>query len=141
ERRNPWDEAECGHHYARAMAAWSAIPALSGFRYHGAEKRVEAAPRIHPANFSSFWSTANGWGNFTHVVREGRLRFSLSLAEGSPACRSVSLRRAAGAESKSSARLGSRSLDHGLSRDGVEAVFTFPEDITLRPGDELALVL
>jgi hypothetical protein len=35
ERRNPWDEAECGHHYARAMAAWSAVLALSGFRYHG----------------------------------------------------------------------------------------------------------
>src|SRR5262249_10964408 len=31
EKRNPWDEAECGHHYARAMAAWSALLALSGF--------------------------------------------------------------------------------------------------------------
>ncbi|HEY1341111.1 MAG TPA: GH116 family glycosyl-hydrolase, partial [Bryobacteraceae bacterium] len=36
ERRNPWDEAECGHHYARAMASWSGILALSGFHYHGA---------------------------------------------------------------------------------------------------------
>jgi non-lysosomal glucosylceramidase len=33
EKRNPWDEAECGHHYARAMAAWSGVLALSGFRY------------------------------------------------------------------------------------------------------------
>jgi hypothetical protein len=36
ERRNPWDEDECGQHYARAMAPWSGIIALSGFRYDGA---------------------------------------------------------------------------------------------------------
>ena len=48
-RRNPWDEAECGHHYARAMASWSAVLALSGFRYRGPARHVIAAPRIkHP---------------------------------------------------------------------------------------------
>ncbi len=28
-RRNPWDEVECGHHYARSMASWALLPALS----------------------------------------------------------------------------------------------------------------
>ena len=40
ERRNPWDEAECGHHYARAMSSWSAVMALGGFQYHAAEKSL-----------------------------------------------------------------------------------------------------
>ena len=45
ERRNPWDEAECGSHYARAMAAWSVVLAISGFRYDGprADDRRAAA--------------------------------------------------------------------------------------------------
>ena len=27
-RRNPFDETECGHHYARALAAWSVLQAF-----------------------------------------------------------------------------------------------------------------
>jgi hypothetical protein len=34
-RRNPFDEAECGHHYARALASWGLIVALTGFSYDG----------------------------------------------------------------------------------------------------------
>ena len=29
-RRNPFDEAECGHHYARALAAWTVFRAFQG---------------------------------------------------------------------------------------------------------------
>ena len=29
-KRNPFDEAECGHHYARALAAWSVLKAWEG---------------------------------------------------------------------------------------------------------------
>ena len=32
-RRNPYNEIECGDHYARAMAGWSVLEALAGFRH------------------------------------------------------------------------------------------------------------
>ena len=30
-KRNPFDEAECGHHYARALAAWSVLRAFDAY--------------------------------------------------------------------------------------------------------------
>lgn len=65
ERRNPWDEEECGHHYARAMAAWSPLLALSGFVYDAPRQHLSVKPaRRGPAPFRCFWSTATGWGWF-----------------------------------------------------------------------------
>ena len=37
-KRSPFDEAECGHHYARSMAAWAAVLALTGFYYSAVDK-------------------------------------------------------------------------------------------------------
>lgn len=68
ERRNPWDEAECGSHYARAMASWGAIPALSGCRWSGVARRLSFAPLLSPQNFACFFSADGGWGLF----RQGR---------------------------------------------------------------------
>ena len=51
-RRNPWDEVECGHHYARAMSSWAVLLALSRIRVFrpGDEPRVrsEALSRGFP---------------------------------------------------------------------------------------------
>ena len=63
-RRNPWDEFECGHHYARAMASWAILLALSGYHYDGVAKTMSFSPAIHQDNFSSFWSCGDGWGTF-----------------------------------------------------------------------------
>lgn len=64
KRRNPWDEAECGHHYARAMASWSAILGLSGYQYSAVTQELSFAPRINPQEFQTFWSTGKAWGSF-----------------------------------------------------------------------------
>ncbi len=42
-KRSPFDEAECGHHYARAMASWAAVLALTGFHYSAVERRMTFA--------------------------------------------------------------------------------------------------
>ena len=62
ERRNPWNEPEAGHHYARAMASWAAIPALSGFHYSAVSRRLQLAPRWRPQAFQCIWTAGSGWG-------------------------------------------------------------------------------
>ena len=60
-RRNPFNEPECGHHYARSMASWSAVIALSGFNYSGIEKSF----RITSKPGKWFWSNGSSWGTVT----------------------------------------------------------------------------
>ena len=57
-KRNPFDEAECGHHYARAMASWAAVLALSGFHYSAVTKTITFAAT--PGTY--FWSNGYAWG-------------------------------------------------------------------------------
>jgi uncharacterized protein (DUF608 family) len=86
-RRNPFDEAECGHHYARAMAAWTAVPALTGFRYDGVDGGMALAAR--PGNW--FWANGQAWG-LCRVRREGRnWRVALRVLYGSLSLRRFAL--------------------------------------------------
>lgn len=61
-RRNPWNEVECGHHYARSMSSWGLIVALTGFSYDMAAGTVSFAPRVNAEQFQCFWSTGKAWG-------------------------------------------------------------------------------
>jgi len=130
EKRNPWDEAECGHHYARAMSAWSGVVALSGFRYNGRGSSIEVLPRVNTANFRCFWSAASGWGTFS--VTSAGLR--LQVLKGKLACRSTEFRGAAG---RSSATLNGKPVAHKISaRNGVVRI-AFDEMLNLTEGADL----
>lgn len=63
-RRNPWDEIECGHHYARALSSWSLIQALSGVRYSAIEQSLVFAPK-HDQPFRSVFAVGSAWGTLT----------------------------------------------------------------------------
>jgi uncharacterized protein (DUF608 family) len=139
ERRDPWDEPECGHHYARAMSAWSGLVALSGFRYNGVAKSVIAAPRVRQASISCFWSTGTGWGTFSRAPQDAGTRFTLAVTRGKLPCSSVEFEAAAGA--KSSASLGAKSIAHEVRVRNRRATFTFSEALELTAGDRLVLSL
>ncbi len=57
-KRNPYDEAECGHHYGRAMISWAASLALSGFHYSAVARSLAFA--ANEGNF--FWSNGYAYG-------------------------------------------------------------------------------
>jgi non-lysosomal glucosylceramidase len=91
EKRNPWDEPECGHHYARAMSSWSTVVALSGFLHDGATGAVIAAPRVAHEDFQCFWATATGWGSFTCLRRAKGTNFAIKVLAGSLRCSSFEI--------------------------------------------------
>lgn len=91
EKRNPWDEAECGHHYVRAMSSWSVVVALSGFVYDGLTGSVTATPRLRRDDFKSFWATGGGWGTFALRKEAAKTEFTLNLCAGTLHCRTFEL--------------------------------------------------
>ena len=150
-RRNAWDEPECGYHYARPMAAWSPLLALSGFHYHAAEKSVTAKPTIdvsrhsrsseppEPLHFRSLWSSGTGWGTFSQALHNPGLVFTLTVSEGSLACRSVKLASHPLSGEASTAKLGQEPIGHKLHEDNGELVFEFARDITVTASQQLEL--
>ncbi len=59
--RNPFNEYECGHWYARALSSYGYLQALTGVRYDAVEKTLYIDSHI--GDFTSFLSTETGFGN------------------------------------------------------------------------------
>lgn len=59
-KRNPFDEAECGHHYARAMASWGLVNAWSGQQYNALTGELRFG--YIATNSKVVWSTGHAWG-------------------------------------------------------------------------------
>jgi uncharacterized protein (DUF608 family) len=91
-KRNPFNEVECGDHYARALASWGVYAALCGNEHDGPAGHLGFAPRLTPEDFRAAFTTAEGWGTFEQqrtaidqadriALHRGRLRLrTLSFA-------------------------------------------------------------
>jgi uncharacterized protein (DUF608 family) len=60
--RNPFNEYECGHFYARALSSYALIQGLTGIRYDAIEKTLYIDSKIGD-DFTSFFAADGGWGN------------------------------------------------------------------------------
>jgi uncharacterized protein (DUF608 family) len=80
---NPYNEVECGDHYARAMASWGVYLALGGFHYHGPKGILGFAPRITPEDFKAAYTTAEGWVSYRQTRQGEDQTSSISMLTGS----------------------------------------------------------
>jgi uncharacterized protein (DUF608 family) len=67
--RNPFNEYECGHWYARAMSSYGLLQGMTGVRYDAVEQVLHIQPAIR-GDFRAFLSTATGYG--TVGIRKGK---------------------------------------------------------------------
>lgn len=88
-KRSPFDEAECGHHYARAMASWAAVLALTGFHYSAVTQILRFTASSVPCRW--FWSTGSAWGLCEQWPGEEGTKVRLTVTKGSLTLRTLSL--------------------------------------------------
>ena len=130
ERRNPWNEFECGSNYARSMASYSLLNALSGFEFDATKDMIGFSPCTDETSFSAFWSLDSGWG----TVEFAKGRISINVLYGSLAIAEFRSRRIAKAKS---ARLDGKELPFASDKGRLE----FKKTATVKAGKTLEIKL
>ena len=115
ERRNPWNEPECGHHYARALASWSAVLALCGFNYSAVDESLVLKPRMKGDSVTGFWSIPSGWGSYTWARAQGESTLTVETRHGKAALRQVEVGASGQTASSASVSLGDEDVNSELS--------------------------
>ncbi len=64
EKRNPWNEIECGSNYARSMASFALMPIFGGFEFDMPRHYMGFNPACQKGDFKCLWSIEPGWGTF-----------------------------------------------------------------------------
>ncbi|HOX36875.1 MAG TPA: GH116 family glycosyl hydrolase [Candidatus Brocadiia bacterium] len=81
-RRNPWNEPECGDHYARPLSSWSVLTALSGYYYSAPEAELAFAPRLSLETFRALFTAGTAWGSYSQQMMDKRFSAALETRYG-----------------------------------------------------------
>lgn len=86
EKRNPWNEIECGSNYARPMSSFALLPIFSGFEFDVPKKHIGFSP-ILDGKFKCMWNLGCGWGDFIKTEKQ----YKIILVDGTLELRSIAL--------------------------------------------------
>jgi uncharacterized protein (DUF608 family) len=140
-RRNPWNQIEWGNHYSRAMASFSVLLALSGFRYSAVERKISFQPLVHTEDFRSFFSAGSAWGLYSQIAKAGSLTAKLENRHGE-----ITLRRLVLGSSAAFGKAAVAGVDGKPVRCSVKSVkgvheVELAEDLTVREGESVTVTL
>jgi uncharacterized protein (DUF608 family) len=140
-RHNPWNEVECGDHYARALACWGCLIALTGFVYDGPAGRLAFAPRWQADDFKVFFTAAEGWGTLRQVRRHESQTNSIDVKHGTVRLRELVFELPHAAQ-RSTGRLEAkgRTPTHRSSRKGLRVQIILDEPLVVEAGQSLNVI-
>ncbi len=98
DRRNPWNEVECGDFYSRAMASFGVYLTVIGYDYHGPNHVLAMDPKLQADEFRTPVVFAEGWGTYTQRRNTAAMTVSLVLRHGKAKLRRLKVRPAANQE-------------------------------------------
>ena len=132
--RDPWNEFECGDHYARAMSSWSLLTALSGQQYDGRSKTLTFRPVINKNDFRCLFTAAAGYG----TVAQKRLKtvqvITVSCQGGKVKLAALELARAG---KKVDCKVNGEPVAATVARSRSGSAVQLKRQVTLADGDEL----
>jgi hypothetical protein len=141
-RRNPFNEVECGDHYARSMASYGVFLAACGYAYDGPRGRLAFAPRLGPEDFKAAFTTAEGWGSFTQKTDTAGLRAALDLKWGRLDLKQLTVATSAAfAPTRVTATVAGKAVPATLSLTDGRAEIGLTGGLVLEAGTTLAVTL
>jgi non-lysosomal glucosylceramidase len=134
QRRNPWNEVECGNHYARALSSWSLLTSLSGYRYSAPRAGLAFAPRVNAADFRCFFTTGASWGTYRQKLARQDATASVELARGTLVLKELGVETGLGRTAQVTANVNGRAV---TARGEDQGKISFEPPVILRAGETL----
>ncbi len=139
---NPWNEVECGDHYARALASWGCLTGLEGFVYDGPAGRIGLAPRMQADDFKAFFTAAEGWGNLVQKRAGRRQTDRFEVKWGRLRARTLVLEVPGDAgDVRAAVTAAGKTVDARLGREGPRVILTLDRDVVVEAGQAVEAVL
>lgn len=141
-KRNPWNEVECGDHYARAMASHGVFLALCGFEYHGPKQHIAMAPRLTPDDFRAAFTAAEGWGTLWQKRKNDTQVSAFETRWGKLPVKSIAVEVPEDKRVESAdVRLAGKSVVTEMSTEGNRVLFEVQHPLTVEQGQRLEVEL
>ena len=137
-RRNPYNEVECGDHYARSMASYGVYTAACGYEHHGPQGHLGFAPRLTPESFKAAFTAAEGWGSYAQTVADGKLRAEITPKWGRLRLKTLALGLPANVSSDNvQVKLNGRAVKATSTREDDRLLVTLGAETVVKTGQRL----
>ncbi|UCD29033.1 MAG: hypothetical protein JSV03_00685 [Planctomycetota bacterium] len=141
-KHNPYNEVECGDHYARALASWGCFTALAGYQYHGPKHYLAFSPKISPENFRSAFTAAQGWGTFAQKQGGNSQVNTVQVHWGQLHLKELALDLDNTEETpKVKTSVSGRACDASHAYKNGRLILTFPHGVTLYQDETLEVII